>query len=58
MGAGFILKNDKSKNIKETVFEVINNSEYKESAQKLAQSFKSAGGSTKAVDAILHIIEN
>lgn len=56
LGAGFILKNDKPKNIKEAVFEVINNKQYKENAQKLSNSFKNAGGADKAVDAILQII--
>ncbi|WP_018590583.1 macrolide family glycosyltransferase [Terrisporobacter glycolicus] len=56
LGAGFVLKNDKPKNIKEAVFEVINNSKYEENAVKLSNSFKNAGGSAKAVDAILHLI--
>lgn len=56
LGAGFVLKNGKPKNIKEAVFEVIDNSKYKENAEKLANSFKNAGGSAKAVDAILHLI--
>lgn len=57
LGAGFVLQNDKPKNIKEAVFEVINNNKYKENAEKLAKSFKDSGGATKAVDAILKIIE-
>ncbi|MCC3866776.1 macrolide family glycosyltransferase [Terrisporobacter mayombei] len=56
LGAGFVLKNDKPKNIKEAVFEVINNNKYEENAEKLSKSFKNAGGASKAVDAILHLI--
>jgi len=56
LGAGFVLKNDKPKNIKEAVFEVINNNKYEENAQKLSKSFKNSGGATKAVDAILRLI--
>lgn len=57
LGAGFVLQNDKPKNIKEAVFEVINNNKYKENAEKLSKSFRDSGGATKAVDAILRIIE-
>lgn len=56
LGAGFVLKNDKPQNIKEAVLEVINNTKYKENAQKLSKSFKNSGGSVKAVDAILGLI--
>ncbi|WP_434796424.1 macrolide family glycosyltransferase [Terrisporobacter vanillatitrophus] len=56
LGAGFVLKNDKPKNIKEAVFEVINNSKYEENAKELSKSFKNSGGASKAVDAILHLI--
>jgi len=56
LGAGFVIKNDKPKNIKEAVFEVINNNKYEENAQKLSKSFKNSGGATKAVDAILRLI--
>lgn len=56
LGAGFVLKNDKPQNIKEAVFEVINNNRYEENAQKLSKSFKNSGGATKAVDAILRLI--
>lgn len=56
LGAGFVLKNDKPQNIKEAVLEVINNTKYKENAQKLSKSFKISGGSVKAVDAILGLI--
>lgn len=56
LGAKFILKNDKPKNIKEAVFEVINNSKYKENAKELSKSFKNSGGVSKVVDAILHLI--
>lgn len=56
LGAGFVLKNDKPKNIKKAVLEVINNIKYEENAQKLSKSFKNSGGATKAVDAILGLI--
>ena len=58
LGAGIILKNDKPKNIKKAIDEVLNNNKYKENADKLAESFRNAGGATKAVDAILQIIKN
>lgn len=57
LGAGFMLKNDKPNNIKEAVYEIINNDKYKENAQKLSKSFKDSGGPAKAADAILNIIE-
>lgn len=58
LGAGIMLKNDKPKNIKKAIDEVLNNNKYKENADKLAESFRNAGGATKAVDAILQIIKN
>ena len=58
LGAGIMLKNDKPKNIKKAIDEVLNNNKYKENANKLAESFRNAGGATKAVDAILQIIKN
>lgn len=53
LGAGVMLNKNKVKCIKEKVIKVINNNEYKEKANKLAQSFHNAGGAKKAADIIL-----
>ncbi|UUV15674.1 macrolide family glycosyltransferase [Clostridioides difficile] len=58
LGAGIMLKEDKSESIKKAVFQVINDNEYKENATKLSKSFYNAGGSKKAADVILQIICN
>lgn len=47
LGAGIMLKEDKSESIKKAVFQVINDNEYKENATKLSKSFYNAGGSKK-----------
>ncbi|RDY24366.1 glucosyltransferase [Romboutsia maritimum] len=53
LGAGIMLNKNKDKCIKDKVIQVINNNEYKEKANKLAQSFRNAGGTKKAADVIL-----
>ncbi|SJP35196.1 Oleandomycin glycosyltransferase [Clostridioides difficile] len=58
LGAGIMLKEDKSESIKKAVFQVINDNEYKENATKLSKSFYNAEGSKKAADVILQIICN
>lgn len=58
LGAGIMLKEDKSESIKKAVFQIINDNEYKENATKLSKSFYNAGGSKKAADVILQIICN
>jgi MGT family glycosyltransferase len=55
LGAGIMLNKNKVKFIKEKVIQVINNNEYKENANKLAQSFHNTGGVKKAADTILEI---
>ncbi|RDY26549.1 glucosyltransferase [Romboutsia weinsteinii] len=56
LGAGIMLDENKSEYIRCNALQVMNNNNYKESADKLAKSFKDAGGSKKAVDAILKVI--
>lgn len=58
LDAGIVLKRNSPKCIKEAVLEVISNNKYKENAEKLGKSFRSAGGYKKAAEAILKIIEN
>lgn len=55
--AGLMLKENRSKNIKDVVFKVMNDNEYKENAIKLSKSFHNAGGSKKAADVILQFIK-
>ena len=55
LGAGVMLNKNKVKCIKDKVTQVINNNEYKEKANKLAQSFHNAGGAKKAADTILEV---
>lgn len=57
LGAGIILKKSKPELIRDAVFKVINDNEYKENANKLAKSFHYAGGAQKAADAVLKVIE-
>lgn len=58
LGAGLMLKENRSKNIKDTVFKVMNDNGYKEEAIKLLKSFYNAGGSNKAADVILQLIKS
>ncbi|KPI48600.1 glucosyltransferase [Clostridioides difficile] len=58
LGAGLMLKENRSKNIKDTVFKVMNDNGYKEEAIKLSKSFYNAGGSNKAADVILQLIKS
>jgi UDP:flavonoid glycosyltransferase YjiC (YdhE family) len=55
--AGIILNNNSIEVIKKNTLEVLNNYKYKENAIKLSQSFNSAGGSKRASDIILEIID-
>lgn len=56
LGAGIKLNGNKTKLIKEAVYEVLNNKLYKQNAEKLANTFKKAGGASKAADAIENVI--
>lgn len=56
LGAGLMLKGNKSEDIKDAVFQVMNDNEYKKNANKLSKSFHNAGGSKKATDIILQVI--
>ncbi len=54
--AGIFLKGNNSKSIKDAVLQVMDNDDYKKNANKLAKGFKNAGGSKKAADSILKVI--
>lgn len=58
LGAGFMLKKDKPDYIKNAVEQILNDDTYKENANKISKSFKVAGGSIKAADFILIVINN
>lgn len=53
LGAGLALKNNKPKYLAAAVAEVLVNPTYKKEAQKLAKSFREAGGAAKAASVIL-----
>lgn len=57
LGTGIILKNHSPKGIRNAVLQVSGDNKYKENSQKLAGSFKEAGGVKAAVKAIYAIIE-
>ncbi len=57
LGAGVFLKYNSPEYIKEAVLKVMNNDNYKKNANKLAKSFKDAGGAKKAADSILKVID-
>lgn len=56
LGAGLMLKENNTEYIKDAVFKVMNDSEYKQNANRLSKSFYDAGGSKKAADVILQVI--
>ena len=58
LGTGVILKSHSPKVIRKTVFQILENHMYKKNAQKLACSFKEAGGAKAAVEAIYTIIKS
>lgn len=58
LGAGVILKGNKSKYIREAVKQILNNDKYKERAIIISKGFKNAGGAKKAADFIINIINN
>ena len=58
LGAGFILKKNDPKYIKEAIFEVLNNNNYKKNAERLKESFRSSGGYKEGADVILGSIKN
>lgn len=55
--AGIFLKGNKPQWIKDSVLQVMDNDDYKKNAYKLAEGFKNAGGSKKAADSILKVID-
>ena len=57
LGAGVMLKRDKAEYIRDTVTKIINSNKYKENAKNIAKSFHNSGGSKRAADAILEIID-
>lgn len=58
LGAGLMLKENNTEYIKDAVFQVMNDSEYKQNANRLSKSFYDAGGSKKAADIILQVIHD
>lgn len=56
LGAGIMLKGKGAKELAAAVSEVLENPLYKENAEKLSQSFRKAGGASKAADIILEKI--
>ncbi|NEU04404.1 macrolide family glycosyltransferase [Clostridium senegalense] len=56
LGAGVMLKRNKSQYIKDAVMQVINNNEYKRNANKIASSFQNSEGPKGGADAILKVI--
>jgi len=55
--AGIFLKGNNPKSLKDAVLQVMDNDDYKKNANKLAKGFKNAGGSKKAADSILKVID-
>lgn len=58
LGAGIFLKGNNPKYIKDAVLQVMDNNDYKKNANKLAESFKNAGGAKKAANSILNVIDD
>jgi len=58
LGAGIFLKGNNPKYIKDAVLQVMDNKDYKKSANKLAGSFKNAGSAKKAANFILKAIDD
>lgn len=57
LGAGKILEAESAEDIGEAVRKILNDSSYKINAQKIAQSFREAGGAVKAADKVENYIE-
>lgn len=58
LGAGIFLKGNNPDDIKKAIKQILNDETYKENTNKISKSFKSAGGSKKAADVILNVIDN
>ncbi|WP_291651111.1 macrolide family glycosyltransferase [Clostridium sp.] len=58
LGAGIVLKGNNPKYIKEALLEVTRNNKYKENAEKLGKSFRSAGGYKEAADTVISLISH
>lgn len=58
VGAGLMLKGNKTNYIKSAIEQVLNDDTYKENANKISKSFKVAGGAKKAADMILNVINS
>ena len=56
LGAGIRLKRQSTNSIYDTVMEVLNNTSYKNNAQKISQGLKSSGGAKSGADFIESII--
>lgn len=57
LGAGVKLRSNKPKDIRKAITEVLNNATYRESANKISDSFKAAGGAKKAANVIQQVIK-
>lgn len=58
LGAGILLKSDKPNHIKDAIEQILKDDIYRQNANKLSKSFKTSGGSKKAADVILAVINN
>lgn len=58
LGAGIKLKRDNANSIHDDVMKILDNSSYKESAEKISQSLKKSGGAKSGADFIELIINN
>jgi len=60
LGAGVILDHQTldASQLRNAVFEVLNNPIYKRNAQKIGKSFRDSGGAVKAVDELLKLVHS
>lgn len=58
VGAGVMLNGKNIKSIKDSVVKILENDLYRKSAEEISKGFKVAGGSRKAADMILRVIED
>ena len=58
LGAGVMLKKNTSKSIKDLTFKIIKDENYRKHAEKISESFKASGGSTKAANKIIEVIKS
>lgn len=58
LGAGLMLKGNNSNHIKNAIEQILNDDTYKENANTISKSLRTAGGAKKAADVILMVIDN